>query len=54
LGVAFGVENLFTEGGESVAGVAFDFGEFGVDDFMGLVGGGDVGVLGLEVGDEGF
>jgi hypothetical protein len=52
LGVAFGVEELFAESGEFVMGVAFDFGEFGVDDVDRLSFSGDVGVLGLEVGDE--
>jgi hypothetical protein len=54
LEMAFGVEDLFSEGGEFVGGGTFDFGEFGVDDFEGLGGGGDCGVLVLEIGDEGF
>jgi hypothetical protein len=54
LEMAFGVEELFAEGGEFVAWVAFDFGEFSVDDFEGLGFSGDVWVLGLELGDESF
>lgn len=54
LEVAFGVEELFAEGGEFVGWIAFDFGEFGVDYFNRLGFAGDVGVLSLEVGDKGF
>ena len=52
--MTIGVEELFTKRGKSGNLAVFDICEFCVNDGQGLGFGGDVGMLGLELGKEGL
>jgi hypothetical protein len=54
LQVAFRIEELLAEGCQPMGFGLLNFGEFCVDDGEGLGFGGDVGMLGLELGEEGL
>ena len=51
LGVPFGIEDLLAQGCQPMVGRLFDVGKLGVNDGQCFGLGGDVGMLGLKLGD---